>query len=187
MASAAPAPAVTTLGRRRSMTGTVRWSSENGLSFSGRCAGGLVADAAAAGLTSASIAHRSSRTDDRIVGTHAGALGYEIYLPAGYETSGLRYPVVYFLHGLPAGSSAFRQFGWLDEALDGTGKPAILVVPQAASGSHTDPEYLGRWETAIAGDIPRVVDAHYRTIPFRSGRAIIGLSAGGYGAMHLAL
>lgn len=147
----------------------------------------LLAAAVAAALTAASIAHRSSRKDDRVVWTHVGALGYEIYLPADYDTSGLRYPVVYFLHGLPAGSRAFRLFDWLDQALDSTGKPAILVVPQAASGSDTDPEYLGRWETAIAGDVPRAVDAHYRTIAKRTGRALVGLSAGGYGAMHLAL
>jgi S-formylglutathione hydrolase FrmB len=147
----------------------------------------LLAGALAAVLTAASMAQRTSRKDDRVVWTHVGALGYEIYLPEGYDTSGLRYPVVYFLHGLPAGAGAFRLFDWLDQALDQTGRPAILVVPQAASGSNTDPEYLGRWETAIAGDVPRAVDAHYRTIASRSGRAIIGLSAGGYGAMHLAL
>lgn len=151
------------------------------MSFSRRCA----ALAAVAALA-ASAAH-ASPNQDGIVWTHAGSLRYAIYLPDGYDTSGLRYPVVYFLHGLPAGSTAFQQFGWLDRALDATGKPAILVVPQAARGSNTDPEYLGRWETAIAGDIPRSIDSHYRTIASRSGRAIVGLSAGGYGAMHLAL
>jgi S-formylglutathione hydrolase FrmB len=147
----------------------------------------LLTGAVAAALAAVSLAHRSSRTDDRVVWTHVGSLGYEVYLPDGYGTSRLRYPVVYFLHGLPAGSKAFQLFGWLDRAIDHTASPAILVVPQAASGSNTDPEYLGRWETAIAGDVPRAVDARYRTIASRSGRAIIGVSAGGYGAMHLAL
>jgi len=138
-------------------------------------------------VTAASLAHRSSRTEDRLVWTHVGSLRYEIYLPDGYDTGTLRYPVVYFLHGLPASSSAFRQFGWLDNAMDTQQKQAILVIPQAASGANTDPEYLGRWETAIAKDIPRAVDSRYRTIASRAGRAIVGLSAGGYGAMHLAL
>jgi enterochelin esterase-like enzyme len=79
------------------------------------------------------------------------------------------------------------MFGWLDAAMDAQPKQAILVVPQGASGANTDPEYLGRWETAIAKDVPRAVDNRYRTIASRAGRAIIGLSAGGYGAMHLAL
>lgn len=157
------------------------------MSFHSRLTVLLLAGALAAALTAVGVAHRSSRTDDRIVWTHVGSLGYEVYLPAGYRTSGLRYPVVYFLHGLPAGSKAFQLFGWLDRAMDEAAHPAILVVPQAATGSNTDPEYLGRWETAIAGDVPRAVDAHYRTIVSRNGRAIVGLSAGGYGAMHLAL
>jgi S-formylglutathione hydrolase FrmB len=142
---------------------------------------------AAAVAAAAGLAHRSSRTEDRIVWTHVGSLGYEVYLPDGYDTSTLRYPVIYFLHGLPANAGAFRMFGWLDSAMDAQRRQAILVVPQAASGANTDPEYLGRWETAIASDIPRAVDGRYRTIASRAGRAIIGLSAGGYGAMHLAL
>ena len=141
----------------------------------------------AAALAAAGLAHRSSRTEDRIVWTHVGSLRYEVYLPDGYATSGLRYPVVYFLHGLPAPAGAFRMFGWLDAAMDAQQRQAILVVPQGASGVNSDPEYLGRWETAIAGDVPRAVDGRYRTIATRAGRAIIGLSAGGYGAMHLAL
>ena len=142
----------------------------------------------AAVIAAASLAHRSSRTEDRIVWTHVGSLGYEIYLPDGYDTSKLRYPVIYFLHGLPANSVAFRMFGWVDSAMDAQKpKQAILVVPQGASGANTDPEYLGRWETAIASDVPHAVDSRYRTIASRAGRAIIGLSAGGYGAMHLAL
>jgi S-formylglutathione hydrolase FrmB len=157
------------------------------MSFHRRFTALLLTGAVAAALAAVSLAHRSSRTDDRIVWTHVGSLGYEVYLPDGYDTSSLRYPVVYFLHGLPAGSKAFQLFGWLDRAIDHTASPAILVVPQAASGSNTDPEYLGRWETAIAGDVPRAVDARYRTIASRAGRAIIGVSAGGYGAMHLAL
>jgi S-formylglutathione hydrolase FrmB len=141
----------------------------------------------AAVVAATSLAHRSSRTEDRVVWTHVGSLGYEVYLPDGYDTSKLRYPVIYFLHGLPANAGAFRQFGWLDNAMDAQQKQAILVIPQGASGANTDPEYLGRWETAIASDIPRAVDSRYRTIASRGGRAIIGLSAGGYGAMHLAL
>src|SRR5207253_5090865 len=50
----------------------------------------------------------------------------------------------------------------------------------------SDLEYLdwgpGRnWETAIARELPAYVDAHYRTVPGRAGRALIGVSAGGYG------
>lgn len=149
--------------------------------------GALVVAGACAAIVEVADGHPSSRTQDLVVHTHVGALGYEVYLPDGYAASSLRYPVVYFLHGLPAGSAAFRSFGWLEDALDATGRKAILVVPQGAKDGDTDPEYLGQWEKAIAGDIPRAVDRQFRTIASRQGRAIVGVSAGGYGAMHLAL
>jgi S-formylglutathione hydrolase FrmB len=121
-----------------------------------------------------------------------GALHFEVYLPADYATSGLRYPVVYFLHGLPAGPTGYRGVGFVENALDGLNREAILVAPQGARSGDSDPEYLDRgpqrkWETAIAAELPRIVDARFRTIATRRGRALIGLSAGGYGAMHLAL
>src|SRR5437764_484636 len=80
----------------------------------------------------------------------------------------------------------------VERALDALRSRAILVAPQGARGGESDPEYVdhgpgNRWETAIARELPRVVDSRFRTIRSRAGRALIGLSAGGYGAMHLAL
>jgi enterochelin esterase-like enzyme len=94
---------------------------------------------------------------------------------------------LYFLHGLPSGASAYRDVGFLERALDRTGRKAILVAPQGARSGEPDAEYLDRWETAIAQELVHVVDTRYRTIRARNGRALIGLSAGGYGAMHLGL
>jgi len=121
----------------------------------------------------------------------AGPAHALVVLPPGYSTSGLRYPVVYFLHGLPAGPSAYRASGWLERALEQAG-PAILVEPQGAKSGDTDPEYLdwgaGRnWETYVTVELPRYIDRHFRTIANRRGRAIVGLSAGGYGAAALGL
>ena len=121
-----------------------------------------------------------------------GRLHYVVYLPAGYATSGLRYPVVYFLHGLPAASTSYRSVGFVERALDQKGRAAILVVPQGARQGERDPEYVDHgpgddWGTAIALELPHAIDSHFRTIPDRRGRALIGNSAGGYGAMHLAL
>ncbi len=135
-----------------------------------------------------------SRTQDSAFHSQAlrGPLHFEVYLPADYDTSAARYPVVYFLHGLPAGEADYRGLGFVQRALDGLPRKAILVVPQGARGNDSDPEYLDRgagrnWATAIAEELPRVIDARYRTIATRRGRALVGLSAGGYGAMHLAL
>jgi len=121
-----------------------------------------------------------------------GRLAFEVYLPPGYGSSTTHYPVIYFLHGLPASPYAFRGMKAFARALDDVGRPAIFVAPQGARDGDDDPEYLdwgsGRnWETAIGRELPQWVDRHYRTIPKRRGRAIVGLSAGGYGAVLLAL
>jgi S-formylglutathione hydrolase FrmB len=122
----------------------------------------------------------------------AGRLRLAVYLPTGYATSGRRYPVVYFLHGLPATPSSYRGADFLAQALAASGRRAIIVAPQGARDNDSDPEYLdwgaGRnWETAITRDVVDYVDSHLRTIRSRRGRAIVGLSAGGYGAVMLAL
>jgi S-formylglutathione hydrolase FrmB len=121
-----------------------------------------------------------------------GRLRLAVYLPAGYASSGRRFPVVYFLHGLPAAAGSFRGADFLARALASSGRRAIIVAPQGARDTDSDPEYLdwgpGRnWETAITRDVVGYVDSHFRTIGGRRGRAIVGLSAGGYGAVMLAL
>jgi enterochelin esterase-like enzyme len=115
-----------------------------------------------------------------------GTLRYAVSLPPDYGTSHARYPVVYFLHGLPASPYAFRQIGFVTTALAGLRRTAIVAVPQGARGGDSDPEYLdwgrGRnWAMAISSELTRCVDRRYRTIRSRRGRALVGLSAGGYG------
>ncbi len=154
----------------------------------------LGALAAALSLPAASAASGSRTIDASYVSRALGGrLRYEVHLPPGYAPgSGPRYPVVYFLHGLPSQPSGYRTLSFVERALDSVGHPAILVVPQAARAGESDPEYIDRspghrWGTAIASELPQVVDRRYRTIAGRRGRALVGLSAGGYGAMHLAL
>lgn len=120
-----------------------------------------------------------------------GTLHFEVYLPGGYETGSHRYPVLYVLHGLPSSASAYTSLRFVEQAADAVGRPAIVVVPQGARAGETDPEYVDqgpghRWGTAIAVELPHVIDTRFRTIRSRSGRALIGISAGGYGAMQLA-
>ena len=110
-----------------------------------------------------------------------------VVLPPGYATGTRRYPVIYFLHGLPATSVSYSGLRWVANALAATGRPAILIAPQGARDDDTDPEYLdwgdGRnWETYVSSELVRVIDTRFRTIADRRGRAIIGVSAGGYGA-----
>ena len=121
-----------------------------------------------------------------------GRLSFAIYLPPGYDAGMTRYPVVYYLHGLPAGSRAFTSFHYVVNALELARRQAIVVAPQGAHNGDSDAEYLdwsaGReWETAIGVELPQVVDNRYRTLARRSGRAILGVSAGGYGASVIGL
>jgi enterochelin esterase-like enzyme len=121
-----------------------------------------------------------------------GRLSFAVYVPPGYDGGAARYPVLYYLHGLPAGRRAFTSFGYVLTALEAAKRQAIVVAAQGANDSDTDAEYLdwsaGReWETAIGVELPRVVDNRYRTLPRRSARGILGVSAGGYGATLIGL
>jgi enterochelin esterase-like enzyme len=121
----------------------------------------------------------------------SGTLPAQVYLPSGYS-SGRRYPVVYFLHGLPASPSSYQQNAFVASALASAGEKAIVVAPQGARDADSDREYLDwdaaeDWPQAISQDLTACIDARFRTIPARDGRALVGLSAGGYGAMNVGL
>jgi putative tributyrin esterase len=119
---------------------------------------------------------------------------FATYLPSGYDSGRQRYPVVYFLHGLPAKDTTYKD-DWIAKigrSAERSGHPAIVVGAQGARAGDTDPEWhdwgTGRdWETATAGELVTYVDTHYRTIRDRGARALIGLSAGGYGATIIGL
>ena len=72
-------------------------------------------------------------------------------------------------------------------------RPMILVMPFGSTGSFTDKEWANgvghddAWETFLARDVVRAVDQRYRTIANGSGRALAGLSEGGYGALNIGL
>jgi enterochelin esterase-like enzyme len=149
---------------------------------------------AAAAVAVAARTAGTYRTSDVVVPAPSlgGELRAAVVLPPGYATSGKRYPVIYFLHGLPATPFAYRGVGFLRHALAAIAGEAILVAPQGARDGDSDGEYLdwgvGRnWETAVARDLPRYVDSHFRTIRGRNARALVGLSAGGYGAVLVAM
>jgi enterochelin esterase-like enzyme len=125
------------------------------------------------------------------------ALGHSqetyVYLPPGYSSHPHeRYPVLYLLHGFPGRPLAFIttvQMGIVEDSLvaRGRAKPLILVMPFGSSGTFSDKEWVNNWNAFVADDVVRYVDAHYRTVAAASGRAIGGLSEGGYGAINIAL
>jgi enterochelin esterase-like enzyme len=121
-----------------------------------------------------------------------GSLPADVYLPAGYMPNGHRYAVIYFLHGLPAGPTSYGDNAFVAGALAQAHEQAIVVAPQGARSNNSDREYLDwsaaeNWPAAIAADLPACIDARFHTIADRYGRALMGLSAGGYGAFNVGL
>ncbi len=121
-----------------------------------------------------------------------GTLPALVYLPSGYANGSGRYRVVYFLHGLPAGPTSYEDNGFVASALAASGRSALVVVPQGARAGGSDREYLDwdareDWPHAISHDLPNCIDKRFRTVATRFGRALIGVSAGGYGAFNIGL
>jgi S-formylglutathione hydrolase FrmB len=109
-------------------------------------------------------------------------LRFDAFLPRGYDRGLRRYPVIYLLHGLPAGARSYHGASFVVRQLDA--EPVIVIAPEGATDSDSDPEYhdwgRGRnWEPALTRELTRVVDARFRTIRSRAGRAVVGFSAGG--------
>jgi enterochelin esterase-like enzyme len=155
---------------------------------------GIGAVAAMANFVAAPAGHGKRSSGAGTIGSgsfHSRALRgtdhYSVYLPPGYSSSRRHYPVIYFLHGLPGEPSAYRSIGAIASAVQQSGMQAIVVGAQGARPGDRDPEWLdhgsGRnWETATAVELVHTIDSRYRTIRVRSGRLLIGISAGGYGA-----
>jgi enterochelin esterase-like enzyme len=122
-----------------------------------------------------------------------------VYLPPGYSSHpNRRYPVLYLLHGFPGRPLAFLltvRLGVVEDALVAkhAAQPLILVMPFGSTGTFTDKEWANGvapgegWATFVSRDVVNAIDSQYRTIASRGGRAIAGLSEGGYGAVNIAL
>ncbi len=128
-----------------------------------------------------------------------------IYTPAGYETSGKQYPVLYLLHGMGGDEDAWVTLGRTIQIMDnliaqGKARPMIVVMPngnvvqEAAPGESSLGFYKPTFELpkTMDGtmeesfpDIIKFVDSNYHTIKTKEGRAIAGLSMGGFHSLHI--
>lgn len=121
------------------------------------------------------------------------AVGYVVYLPPDYaarENATRRYPVVYYLHGGRPGneSRSVALTGYIHEAIaSGKVPPAIYVFANGGEVSHYNVPALGSMgEDVIVRELIPHIDATYRTVADRSGRAIEGFSQGGRGTTRIA-
>ena len=140
---------------------------------------------------------------------HSDALGYDrrltVYTPAGYETSGKRYPVLYLLHGMGGDEEAWITLGRTAQILDnliaqGKAKPMIVVMPNGNVDQEAAPgeSSLGLYKPTTAlprtmegtmestfPEIINFIEKNYRVDKKKSSRAIAGLSMGGYHSLHI--
>jgi len=124
-----------------------------------------------------------------------GALSCSIYLPPGYARERGPYRVLYLLHGTRGSALDWPRHGRVRDTADaliGSGaiRPLIIVMPDARTSWYVDSAALGGpgdFATAIDRDLVDLIDRDYATDTSRAGRAIAGLSMGGYGALRLAM
>src|SRR5262245_6398026 len=114
---------------------------------------------------------------------------YNVVLPARYEQTTDRYPVLYLLHGLTSNYTAWARMKVPEYA---RAYDLIVVMPDVGNSwyvnwAQSEDGQKNRWEDCIVKDLIGHVDATYRTVARREGRAINGLSMGGYGGLMLGL
>ena len=114
-----------------------------------------------------------------------------VLLPEGYDADpNRRYPVLYLLHGAFGNAADWTSTG--DAEAITAGVPMIVVMPDGGQGGwYTN--WVNRrafgppeWERFHVEQLIPWVDDHYRTIAARDGRAIAGLSMGGFGSLSYA-
>lgn len=129
-----------------------------------------------------------------------------IYTPPEYESSpNKKYPVLYLLHGMGGDEEAWINLGRTSQIMDnliaqGKAVPMIVVMPngnvsQSAAPGESDKGFYkptmqlpntmdGKYEETFM-DIVKFVESNYRVINGKEGRAIAGLSMGGYHSLHI--
>lgn len=118
-----------------------------------------------------------------------------VVTPPGYDESpNKRYPVVYYLHGYWAPVEAQQEGFKLHEAVQAAaeaGNELIMVMPDGFSklrgGFYSSSPTVGDYESFVADDLVKWMDANYRTIAKRDSRGLAGHSMGGYGTIRIAM
>lgn len=118
-------------------------------------------------------------------------LPYAVYLPDGYESGDLDYPVLYLLHGGSNDESSWLAKGnierILDELIADRAIPPMIAIMPGNTRSYWVDGKAQKAESSITDELIPHVDETYRTIANRKGRLLAGLSAGGYGTVNIGL
>lgn len=150
--------------------------------------------------------HRHFYESKIVKGLPNGRSEYFVYTPPGYESHpGTIYPTLYLLHGLSQGAGDWTTMGGANFVLDnliaqGKAKPMVVVMPLGYGDMSllgkvpTDPDFdhaAARngsiFKDVLMTEIVRRVEAEYRVAKTRTGRAIAGLSMGGFESLDIGL
>lgn len=119
-----------------------------------------------------------------------------VVLPPSYAGSPQRrYPVLYALHGYSIGAQQWIQEIHVPQTIEGAfakgSREMIVVLPDsktAYNGSfYSRSATTGDFESYVVHDVVQYIDSHYRTLPDRLSRGLVGHSMGGYGAARLGM
>lgn len=119
-----------------------------------------------------------------------------VFLPPSYQKDRKRrYPVVYALHGYSIGAEQWTHEIHVPQTIEGAfakgSQEMIVVLPDSKTvynGSmYSSSVTTGDFEKFISHDVESYIDAHYRTIPNRTSRGLVGHSMGGYGASRIGM
>lgn len=119
-----------------------------------------------------------------------------VFLPPDYaKQKSRRFPVVYALHGYSIGAGQWSNEIHVPQTIEGAfaqGAQGMIVVLPDSKTVHNGSMYsssvtTGDFERFIARDVVGYIDAHYRTIPKRTSRGLVGHSMGGYGASRIGM
>jgi S-formylglutathione hydrolase FrmB len=119
-----------------------------------------------------------------------------VFLPPSYASKKTqRYPVVYALHGYSIGAEQWSKEIQVPQTIEGAfaqgAREMIVVLPDSKTvhnGSmYSSSATTGDFERFIARDVVSYIDAHYRTLPNRLSRGLVGHSMGGYGATRIGM
>jgi enterochelin esterase-like enzyme len=119
-----------------------------------------------------------------------------VLLPPSYESDRTRrYPVVYALHGYTIGAEQWSKEIHVPQTIEGAfakgARELIVVLPDSKTlhmGSmYSNSGTTGNFEDYVSRDVVAYMDSHYRTIPDRRSRGLVGHSMGGYGAARIGM
>ena len=136
---------------------------------------------------------QTGREIDLVVNTTAvqGTHKVIVLLPEGYESSSLHYPTLYLLNGALADPTQWVSSGGAAAQITDPYSLITVMADGGVKGWYTDwvngwqlaPQ---NWETFHLDQLVPWIDQNLRTIATRAGRAVAGLSMGGWGSIHYA-